>query len=300
MCYCSGAAPVCVRVGDFNGDGLPDLAVLNNFSGTLSIFLGIGDGIFEPLAPVEVPALPRALAIGRFGGSGYDDIAVGNYPGGKIALLHGDGAGRFTFSGALQMDGGVTDLLALDLDNDGRLELIATTSRNAVVVCSEVNGTYEVSETYPVDGVPASLAQVDFGMEQQGVAVASYFAGAVSILLREAMGEGEYEILHHSADWNGMPDSQIDLSELLRLIQFYNAGGLHCADDLGASSEDGYMAGFDLKHACTPHDSDYNPQDWVIGLSELIRAIQFYNAGGYYACPLDGTEDGFCVGPPVS
>ena len=47
---------------------------------------------------------------------------------------------------------------------------------------------------------------------------------------------------------------------------------------------------------CTPHASDYNLQDWLISLSELLRGIQFYNSGGYHYCPLDGTEDDFCPG----
>ncbi len=46
---------------------------------------------------------------------------------------------------------------------------------------------------------------------------------------------------------------------------------------------------------CSPHSADYNPQDWQIGLSELLRVIQFYNSGGYHACV--GGEDGFCPGP---
>ncbi|MBI2435793.1 MAG: hypothetical protein HYV26_23300, partial [Candidatus Hydrogenedentes bacterium] len=47
-------------------------------------------------------------------------------------------------------------------------------------------------------------------------------------------------------------------------------------------------------HTCLPHDSDYQPQDWVVGLSELMRAVQFFNARGYHPCA-EG-EDGFCPG----
>ena len=41
------------------------------------------------------------------------------------------------------------------------------------------------------------------------------------------------------------------------------------------------------------------PQDWKIELSELLRIIQFFNSGGYHACPdaVPATEDGYCVGP---
>jgi len=47
------------------------------------------------------------------------------------------------------------------------------------------------------------------------------------------------------------------------------------------------------------HDSDYAPSgpDWQIKLTELLRVIQFFNSGGYHACPGEGTEDGFCPGP---
>jgi hypothetical protein len=54
--------------------------------------------------------------------------------------------------------------------------------------------------------------------------------------------------------------------------------------------------------ACAPHASDYNPQDWLIALSELLRIIQFFNSGGYHACPaaIPPTEDGYCPGPAIT
>lgn len=89
-------------------------------------------------------------------------------------------------------------------------------------------------------------------------------------------------------------DGVLDLSELLRVIQFYNSGALQC--DALAASEDGYLPGSGNNDLCAPYSADYNPQDWVISLSELLRCIQFYNAGGYTYCPASGTEDGYCVG----
>lgn len=103
-------------------------------------------------------------------------------------------------------------------------------------------------------------------------------------------GEGEGQPrTTHSADQND--DGMIGLGELLRVIQFYNSSGFSCALTPGAT-EDGYTAGIDGLKACAPHTSDYNPQDWMINLSELLRAIQFYNSGGYLPC-VDG-EDGYC------
>lgn len=96
-----------------------------------------------------------------------------------------------------------------------------------------------------------------------------------------------------SADQNG--DFVISLSELLRVIQFYNSLGYHCADDPG-STEDGFEPGPGANQSCQPYDTDYNPQDWTISLTELLRVIQFYNSLGYHYCPGEGTEDDFCPG----
>ena len=93
---------------------------------------------------------------------------------------------------------------------------------------------------------------------------------------------------HTSADY-APANWQIELSELLRVIQFYNTGSFHC-DVLG---EDGFAPGSG-DTTCAPHDTDYDPQNWIISLSELLRLIQFYNSGGYHACP-EG-EDGYCAG----
>lgn len=96
--------------------------------------------------------------------------------------------------------------------------------------------------------------------------------------------------LYHSADTT--PDHAISLSELLRVVQFYSLGGLRCDESL--LSEDGFLPGETGSEGCTPHHSDYAPQNWTITLGELLRLIQLYNAGAYHvAC---GIEDGFAPG----
>jgi len=92
----------------------------------------------------------------------------------------------------------------------------------------------------------------------------------------------------HSIDTTD-PRGVISLSELLRVIQLYNADELHCEAD----TEDGYAPGTG-EQSCTPNDLDYNPQDWSISLSELLRAIQFYDLRGYST--FCSSEDGFKPG----
>jgi hypothetical protein len=96
----------------------------------------------------------------------------------------------------------------------------------------------------------------------------------------------------HTVDLDA--DFQFSLSEILRVIQFFNAGQISCATPIG-STEDGYApeAG---DQTCAVHPSDYAPQDWSIGLTELLRAIQIFNVGAYLPCdPNESSEDGYCT-----
>ena len=105
----------------------------------------------------------------------------------------------------------------------------------------------------------------------------------------EGEGEGEGELLYHSADTN--EDNAISLSELLRIVQFYNSDRLGCQD----GTEDGFQPN-GTSETCAPHKSDYAPQDWRLNLNEVLRLIQVYNIGGYELC--EGSEDGICPVAP--
>ncbi|MBI1319816.1 MAG: hypothetical protein GC168_12870 [Candidatus Hydrogenedens sp.] len=110
--------------------------------------------------------------------------------------------------------------------------------------------------------------------------------GSVSGLVQDAR---EVPRLEHAADTSG--NNKIELSELLRVIQFYNADGYVCDDGTedGFAPQDPQTTG---DTSCEPHSSDFIGPDFVINLSELLRGIQLFNAGGYFLC--GGDEDGFC------
>jgi arylsulfatase A-like enzyme len=114
------------------------------------------------------------------------------------------------------------------------------------------------------------------------------FLGAIPAYADSAQA-GPAKSSGYSADQNG--DFRIDLSELLRVIQFFNSSGYHCA----AGTEDGFDPG-PGDQSCSPHDCDYNTQNWDINMSELLRLIQFFNMNGFYNCA--ESEDGFCPGSP--
>ncbi len=81
---------------------------------------------------------------------------------------------------------------------------------------------------------------------------------------------------------------RIELGEVLRLVQFHNSDGFHCEP----STEDGYGVGPGSTDTCEQHLADYEIPTWRITLSEVLRAIQFYNSNGYFQC--FETSDSYC------
>jgi len=102
----------------------------------------------------------------------------------------------------------------------------------------------------------------------------------------EGMAEGE-PLVPHSGDTDG--SGAFELGEVLRVVQFYNAGVLSCGE-----GEDGYQP-LEGSRECARHDADYLEPAWEITLSELLRLIQLFRLGAVSRCP--ETEDGFCAGP---
>ncbi|MCL4205693.1 MAG: VCBS repeat-containing protein, partial [Pirellulaceae bacterium] len=115
-----------IQTGDFNEDGLPDLAVVSD-PASVYVFIASGGATF--LLGQVFPAVSGAqmLDVGDFDQDGHLDIAVGKSDGTDVALLNGNGLGAFATprlvaSGAT----GVGVLRVADFDRDGLPDLVAT------------------------------------------------------------------------------------------------------------------------------------------------------------------------------
>jgi hypothetical protein len=81
-----------VTTADLNGDGKLDLVFSNTCgtgctANTISIFLGNGDGTFQPGLSFTVGNNPQAVGVGDFNGDGLLDLAVTNSSDNTISIL---------------------------------------------------------------------------------------------------------------------------------------------------------------------------------------------------------------------
>jgi hypothetical protein len=85
-----------MAVGDFSGDGQPDVAVINSGANGVSVFLDKGGC---PSALSAIPATgdgPTSIAAADFNGDGKLDLAVANSGSNNVTILLGNGDGTFT------------------------------------------------------------------------------------------------------------------------------------------------------------------------------------------------------------
>jgi hypothetical protein len=139
-----------IVVGDFNGDGIPDLAVIDGNNSTVDILLGNGDGTFtaETTNP-PISGIPLNFATGDFNGDGKTDLAVAENSG-TIAILLGNGDGTFAASGSVNSasSGSPSPIAVADFNGDGKLDIAVvagayTTANESVsVLTGNRDGTF--------------------------------------------------------------------------------------------------------------------------------------------------------------
>jgi hypothetical protein len=202
-----GTAARHLVTGDFNGDGIPDVAVTDPNGDRVAVLLGVGDGTFQPPAFYPVGLTPDALVAGDFSGDGILDLAVAdsgfnlNDPTtplgpGDVSILLGNGDG--TFQQAEQFALGIgpgpfepVALVAGDFTGQGTLDLatVNVLSGDISVLRGSGDGQFTLQAQYTLGLPPRALAAGAFNGDGRRL-VAGDFNGDGRLDLAVAVPDG--------------------------------------------------------------------------------------------------------------
>jgi len=252
--YATGENPYGFAVGDFDEDGILDLAVPNFLDNDVSVLLGngtdeVGDGTFA--APVDYPVgeSPYAINVADLDEDDILDLVTPSLYG-TISILFGngsDGVGDGTFAPLVTYEPTVSlpgYVEIADLDEDGILDLVVAgnSSFNVRVlygngVDGHADGTFALGSVFYVGDHPHTVVAADFNEDSHlDLAVSNYYSDDVSILIGTGeTGDGAFEeqVVYEVGAF------PFDMA----VVDLDNDGVLDLAVDNGVSDTVGVLAG---------------------------------------------------------
>ena len=194
--YSVGSRPAYVAVGDFDGDGKPDLAVVNSGDGTVSVLRGRGDGTFARAVTYTVGASPEFLVAADLDGDGKLDLVVANSGDDTVSVLHGRGDGTFAPTVSYAAGANPQALAVADVNGDGKPDLAVANfgpagGHTVSVLLNRCDGTFSGAVSYDAGPGPRSVAAADLtGNGKTDLVVASNTSGDVTVL--RGRGDGTF------------------------------------------------------------------------------------------------------------
>ena len=165
-----------ITAGDFNGDGIPDVAAIGlDFKVPYAILLGQGNATFAP--PVfyhDVGPEFSDIGSGDFNGDGKRDLAIAfdnaSFTNPRVQVLLGNGDGTFALGKVVYGVPGRAVLTFADFNDDGILDLAATGGLSS-------------------GGVTIFLGRGDGGFRK-----VSAYAGAGRLMVGDFNGDGKLDL----------------------------------------------------------------------------------------------------------
>jgi hypothetical protein len=222
-----------IVAGDFNGDGLGDLAVTYRQGSShefVKVLLSNGDGSFQDAQTFEVPDGSFSLAAGHFHDPGIVDLVTASADGGGVSVLLGNGDGSFRNPINIPLGGDLRSVAVGDFAGTGTDSLAVASFRTSavLVLLGNGNGTFQQPVSYPVGNFPDAVAVGDFsGNGRADLAVLNIGGDTLRVLANNGDGTFQGAVSYLVGGADGIPGA----------LTVGNFGGAGLADVAVAQSD---------------------------------------------------------------
>jgi len=171
-----GHLPNDIAIGDFNGDGNPDLVIPNHQTPYVTILLGDGRGGFRPAphspSSTQSRPHPHGAVAADFNGDGKLDVVIDSWADDRVLLFLGDGAGNLIGPGQFFSVGKrpYQRLRSADFNKDGKPDLVTTNldGNNVTILLGDGKGGFREAPGSPFPAGAAPWAVVIDDINRDG------------------------------------------------------------------------------------------------------------------------------------
>lgn len=245
----SGAVAVGVALGDLNGDGKSDLAVLEEGLGQTEVYLGLGNGSFNPVSPAKRADGPMSgglcVRIHDYNNDGRGDFAVGfaEWTGRSLQVAY---QSSFTFGFGYEVNPGfelylpagtnVIDFVLADIDGDGDDDFVVpsgTGDSGVTVGLALSQGSYELPVEFYASPVTSAAVLADLNGD-----------GRCDVASSDEFGRILMSYDYDQYPWGFVPSTLFDAPSVTGSPRHMEPGdfNLDGRPDLVTSNDDGKVA----------------------------------------------------------
>jgi hypothetical protein len=206
---------VAIATGDFNQDGLPDMATATGAGNSVTIYQTLPTGAIQGIGEIPTGIFTSAILAGDVDEDGVLDLVTSNRGDNSILVLIGSGQGTFTPRPAQTVGNSPSAMRSGDWNRDGHLDLAIANlgSDDLSLLLGRGDGTFDLAPRVAVGGTPSDLAAADFNLDGRlDIAVVVRSAGEIRIF--RGFGNGTFApsgsaslggmpVKCVTADWNG-------------------------------------------------------------------------------------------------
>ena len=175
----------------------------------------VGFSAASPLSNGSSMSRSQSVAMGDINGDGKPDVAVANYGSNNVTLFINQGNGSFAVAagGSLAAGSGANAVLLLDINLDGKLDLVTANwlADTLSVFYGDGRGNFATPVTYGTGNEPVAMVAADLnGDGRPDLAVANQRDNSVTLLRNNSSGFTAWPAYDQGMQSNGIAAGDVD------------------------------------------------------------------------------------------